>query len=182
MEEQNSSSEIKQPATELQPPSRVELQNLYDAVREAQDEEQLDAKTISNITAQLDALYARALGNATLQAEIQAQREALVPVEHVQETINAAQQNTENSAAQEVMPPAAVTPTETLLTPKTPSELLLQAQTTKAVIAEQYAGTVTQERQENNRLPADRVSQKLLKPTLGRLLQRASTKIKQSGR
>lgn len=56
-----------------------------------------------------------------------------------------------------------------------------QAHATKHSIATAYEHTITETRWANNRLPQDWFSQKILQPTLGKLLQRMSTYVKNSG-
>lgn len=61
------------------------------------------------------------------------------------------------------------------------SQLEQQAAATKQTIATAYEHTITETRWANNRLPQDWFSQKILQPTLGKLLQRMSTYVKNSG-
>jgi hypothetical protein len=134
-----------------------------------------------HIVAQLESLQQKIDSNSALYHEVQRQLDELraqeiqateekQSVEHVQTNPWASSQN----------PPGPMG--------HPPSEggdikaLEQQAAATKQILATDYEHQVTDIRSENKRLPQDWFSQKILQPTVGKLLQRMSMYIKTNGR
>lgn len=163
--------QVEQPSSREYEELRADLQRLqaeiatHESISTSAEKEPALA-----IIAGLEALQKKVDSSSELYAEIQQQLDALRHTPH-----------TETDIINEVSPPLEGGWHE--VPGGLDSTLFVQrAEANKHTIASDYEHIITEKRQTNNRLPKDRFSQKILQPTLGALLQRISTSIKNTGR
>ena len=164
--------QVEQPSSREHELLRADLQKLQAeiAARESTSASAENEPATLAIIAGLEALQKKVDSSSELYAEIQQQLDALRHTPH-----------TETDIINEVSPPLEGGWHE--VPGGLDSTLFVQrAEANKHTIASDYEHIITEKRQTNNRLPKDRFSQKILQPTLGALLQRISTSIKNTGR
>ncbi len=169
----------EQPSSTEHEELRADLQHLQAeiAAREATSLSSENEPAKLAIIAGLEALQKKVDSSSELYAEIQQQLDALRQSPRTEtDIIKEVSSPVEGQDALGVgwhELPAGITSAQ---------EFVQQAQANKHTIASDYEHIITEKRQTNNRLPKDRFSQKILQPTLGALLQRISSSIKNTGR